>query len=50
MAKTNLIGLWLKGIDVSQALDLTPDQIESAEIDKTTHLPIYLEITLGRHG
>jgi len=46
--KTNLINLWLKGVDLSQALNLTPDQIESATIDKATQLPAYLEITLER--
>ena len=27
MTKANLIDLWLKGVDLSQALNLTPDQI-----------------------
>ena len=48
--KANLIDLWLKGVNLSQALNLTPDQIESAEIDKATQLPAYLEITLERRG
>jgi uncharacterized protein YjbI with pentapeptide repeats len=43
--KANLIDLWLKGVYLSQALNLTPDQIESAEIDKATQLPAYIEIT-----
>jgi uncharacterized protein YjbI with pentapeptide repeats len=29
--KANLIDLWLTRVDLSQALNLTPDQIESAE-------------------
>ena len=41
----NLIDVRLKGVDLSQALNLTPKQIESAEIDKATQLPPYLEIT-----
>ena len=48
--KANLIDLWLKGVNLSQALNLTPNQIESAEIDKATQLPAYLEITLERRG
>jgi uncharacterized protein YjbI with pentapeptide repeats len=48
--KANLIDLWLKVVNLSQALNLTPDQIESAEIDKATQLPAYLEITLERRG
>jgi hypothetical protein len=27
VTKANLIDLWLKGVDLSQALNLTPDQI-----------------------
>jgi uncharacterized protein YjbI with pentapeptide repeats len=48
--KANLIDLWLTGVDLSQVLNLTPDQIESTEIDKATQLPAYLEITLERRG
>ena len=48
--KANLIDLWLQEVDLSQTLNLTPDQIESAEIDKATQLPAYLEITLERRG
>ena len=43
--KANLIDLRLKGVDLSQALNLTPEQIESVEIEKATQLPAYLEIT-----
>jgi hypothetical protein len=43
--KANLIDVRLKRVDLSQALNLTPEQIESVEIDKATQLPAYLEIT-----
>jgi hypothetical protein len=43
--KVNLIDLRLKGVDLSQELNLTPKQIESVEIDKASQLPAYLEIT-----
>ena len=48
--KANLIDLWLTGVNLSQAPNLTPDQIESAKIDKATQLPAYLKITLERRG
>jgi uncharacterized protein YjbI with pentapeptide repeats len=50
LPEANLIDLWLKVVNLSQALNLTPDQIESSEIDKATQLPAYLEITLERRG
>ena len=43
--QANLIDVRLKGVDLSQSLNLTTEQIESAEIDRATQLPPYLEIT-----
>ena len=35
---------FLHGADLSEALNLTPDQIESAYIDKDTKMPKYIEV------
>jgi hypothetical protein len=40
----------LSGVDLSQALNLTPEQIESAEIDRATFFPPYLEVTWEGKG
>jgi uncharacterized protein YjbI with pentapeptide repeats len=35
---------FLHGTDLSEALNLTPDQIESANIDRDTKVPEYIEV------
>jgi uncharacterized protein YjbI with pentapeptide repeats len=41
----NLLDVRLNGVDLSEVLNLTPDQVESAEIDRNTQFPPYLEVT-----
>ena len=41
----DLIDVRLNGVDLSQALNLTPEQVESSEIDRATQFPPYLEVT-----
>ena len=46
----NLIDARLTGVDLSETLNLSPKQIESAEIDRATQLPPYLEINWKGKG
>jgi len=41
----NLEDVRFNGVDLSQVLNLTPEQVESTEIDKATQFPPYLEVT-----
>jgi uncharacterized protein YjbI with pentapeptide repeats len=46
----NLIDARLTGVDLSETLNLSPKQVESAEIDRATQLPPYLEINWKGKG
>jgi len=44
LSKARFDGAVLCGADLSQSIDLTRRQIESARMDKTTKLPDYIEL------
>ena len=38
------------GVDLSKTINLIPEQVESAELDRATQLPSYLETNLTSKG
>ena len=43
--QANLEDARFNGVDLSQVLNLSPEQVESTEIDRATQFPPYLEVT-----